>query len=563
MIAQYIPLIVSASGNERSMLVQDIAAKAGVSVRTVYRQLEKHGITSSRKRRADAGSTCVLDEDLQKLSSVLKTGVRNNDKHVMDIPTARQILEVSDGVTFGVDDSTLSRLLRERGLDLKSQQAPDPYVTMRSLYPNHVHQVDPSVCLIYYLPNGRQEIIEESEVYKNKPYMAGKENLKVWRYVLTDHFSGSIIHRYYQTPGENQLVLWDFLLYAWGVKNHPQFIMHGLPEILIWDKGSANTSKAIANALRSLRVTPIAHTTGNPRAKGSVERANSLVEKHFESRLRGEQVHSADELNEYAEKWNALYNANLIDRYDSKIKRAHKSRLDLWQTITIDQLRELPEEARGLLAGGIETRIVGGDLTISYVHPSIKESRSYNLGGLPGIRPKMTVNVQPILTEKGGLARVWYTWQGEEVVDEILPQEIDIAGFPLSAPVFGENFKRHPDTYVQTAAKQLNELIGDAKTPFSHWNDGQGLGSLSAIREEGGHNSIPMPLKGKPVDTRSRESIVKLSSIEAALILKNRMGFWDASCLQFLKDNFPGGVPESELETIEDVLKGGGIACEG
>lgn len=171
--------------------------------------------------------------------------------------------------------------------------------------------------------------------------------------------------------------------------------------------------------------------------------------------------------------------------------------------------------------------------------------------------------MQPILTEQGGLTRVWYTWQGEEVVDEILPQEVDIAGFPLSAPVFGENFKRHPDTYIQSASKQLEELIGDAKTPFSHWNDGQGLGSLSAIRQVEGHNSVPMPLKGKPVDTRKRESIVKLSSIEAARILKNRMGFWDASCLQFLKDNFPGGIPESELETIEDVLKGGGIACEG
>ncbi len=553
MLQSYLPVIEAAPRGERGRMIEDLSRQLGVSKATIYRKLDEAGYCQDRQRRADAGSTTVEEQALAALAAYMKSGIRSNDKATLAIPTARQVLEAS-GVDFGeVTNSTLGRLLRERGLDVKTQQAPEPFVRMRSLHPNHVHQCDPSVCLVYYLPNGGQHILEEREVYKNKPFLLGKENLKVWRYVLTDHYSGSICHRYYQVAGENTLTLWDFLLYSWAKKADPLDAFHGLPDLLVWDKGSANSSKAIANALRGLRVQTYDHKVGNPRAKGSVERSNDIVERLFESRLKAQPVRSVDELNEYAEKWDALYNAGLIKGYDSTLRRAKSSRLDLWLTIPVDKLRELPEGARNLLVPEPETRQVQGDLSVSYAHPRLGRSGSYSLGKLPGIRPKLVVNVQPILTDPDGVLRVSYQYQGEEITDEIYPALIDEAGFPLDAPVWGQEFKSHPDTYVQTAAKSLDDLIGDEKKPFAGWNEGNGIAALDAIQSSD-PSVVAMQKTGRPV--APPQSRIRISTVEAAKVLKARMGWWTPECLQYLRETYTDGVPEADFDAIELRLGG-------
>lgn len=113
---------------------------------------------------------------------------------------------------------------------------------------------------------------------------------KCLRYVLTDHYSGSICVRYYSGYGEAAEYMYDFLLYAWGKKDRINYSFHGVPELLLWDKGSANTSKAVTNALKSLGVKTITHKAGSSRVKGQVENANNIVETHFECFLRFEGV---------------------------------------------------------------------------------------------------------------------------------------------------------------------------------------------------------------------------------------------------------------------------------
>ena len=66
------------------------------------------------------------------------------------------------------------------------------------------------------------------------------------------------------------------------------------------DKGSANTSKAISNALKGLNVETYAHEVGAPRTKGAVENANFIIQQAFESRLRSQPVKNIDELNQRA-----------------------------------------------------------------------------------------------------------------------------------------------------------------------------------------------------------------------------------------------------------------------
>jgi len=269
---------------KRSGLVDEFAQRYRWSRAKVYRMLKKVGWTSGRKTRADKGTTSQDMKALTDLAATLQVSLRKNGKATMDIPNARSMLAMN-GRDFTVSNDRIAQLLVQNGMDLKSQKRQRAHQSMRSLHPNHVHLVDPSLCLIYYDPAGRQHIIRDDQFYKNKPdHVAKIEKWKVWRYVLVDHHSDSIIVRYYRAKGETQANLFDFLLYAWSRREGRPF--HGVPQILYWDKGSANTSAAIKIALRALEVEPLTHEAGNPRAKGAVEQANNLVEKLFESRLK-------------------------------------------------------------------------------------------------------------------------------------------------------------------------------------------------------------------------------------------------------------------------------------
>ncbi|MBV7693324.1 DUF3102 domain-containing protein [Limnobaculum sp. M2-1] len=61
-------------------------------------------------------------------------------------------------------------------------------------------------------------------------------------------------------------------------------LFHGVPKVIYWDKGSANTASAIKNLLDHLEVTYLEHEAGNARAKGGVENANNIIETQFEIR---------------------------------------------------------------------------------------------------------------------------------------------------------------------------------------------------------------------------------------------------------------------------------------
>ena len=554
MMAEVIKALEMAEHGKRRKVAEQYAKALGISVATLYRRLEENG-WSNRKKRSDSGKSKVDDDTLGILSSYIKSGIRSNDKATIGIPVARQVLEY-EGYDFkDADNSTLSRLLRDKAMDLTTQQNPTPHIHMRSLHPNHVHEVDPSLCLMYYLPRGGQRILEEREVYKNKPFLEGKKaKLKVWRYVMVDHYSGSICHRYYNVAGENTLTLWEFLMYSWSIKENPLFVFHGLPKMMIWDKGSANTSKAISNALKGLNVETYAHEVGAPRTKGAVENANFIIQQAFESRLRSQPVKNIDELNQRAAQFDALYNANLIKNYDSSLKRGHMNlvRNDLWLRITDEQLRDLPEGANSLLYKDGETRIVAGDLCISFVHPRVGHSSYYSLGRLPGIRVKMQVNVQPILTDEEGAIRVKYDFNGQEIIDEVYPELLDEAGFRLSAAVWGEEFKSLPDTVVEKVGKTLDGIIGDKKHPFKDMNEGEGIRSLDSIENEDENSLILHRFGTKSNNPTPR---IRVSIIEAAKRLSMMMGWWDPWCLKYLKENYKDGVPEADLSDIEILLE--------
>jgi hypothetical protein len=528
---------------ERKAVVDDMRRDCGLSTASAYRILAENGWESGRKKRKDAGSTSVDDALLHAVAEMTKQCVRKNGKAALPVNVARSILQ-SRGVDVPVRDARLRELLREQHLSIADVKTPAPHQNMRSEYPNQIHFADPSVSLIYFAPGGKQKIIGDDELYKNKNFLEGKP--KCWRYALTDHYSGSICVRYYAAGGETAANMYDFLLYAWRQKKHHTYVFHGAPELLIWDCGSANIAKATVNALRAFGVKTIPHLPGNPRAKGQVENGNNLVETQFESRLRLEPVNGIEELNDAAERWRAAWNGNLIDGLDTRLKRNGVKvgvRTELWQRIPKDKLRELPDDqiCRQVFASGIQTRKVAGDLSVGIVHPKIGRSLRYSLRGFDGVLVGMKVELQPVLVTAEPLCIVSYQFEGNEVSYEIKPIELDEAGFDVTAPVFGKDYKRPPDTAREKKKRELETpenlkaVMGAArsfiqpKQPFLR----QTTGAQIEIAET------------------ARTHTVLITAVEFAKRLKARGVPLKEGLIGELRGKYPDGVPAQFVDLYE------------
>ena len=547
------------TAKERSSIIAEVCRLFGFCKVSAYRALRRNGWESDRKKRSDAGASSINEKDLSTVAALLQNSVRKNGKKTMSVENARSIM-LQNGFDVPISTRQLSELLKTRTLSTESTSKPSPHQRMRTEYPNQVHFADPSVALMYFAPNGKQKFLRDDEVYKNKPFLEGRENLKCWRYVLTDHYSGTICVHYYAAAGENSANMYDFLLYAWGKKKDPLYNFHGLPELLIWDCGSANISKPVTNALKALRVETKPHLPGNPRAKGQVENANNIVECQFESLLHLEEVNSMEELNDAAERWCAAFNANQLEHRDTRISRAGRkigSRTMIWNWIKEEQLRELPDEeiCRQIFTTGIQPRTVGGDLAISFVHPKNKAATRYSLSALPDIMVGMTVNVQPILVSEEALALVSYQDRTGEIVSfEVKPIEYDRVGFDIAAPVFGQEYKSQPDTLIEKNTKALAEIAAsDDKTevPFAKVTDGQGFKTHSLIRTEA--NPFFKTQTGKQVEVAAGTVEVHdilITPVEMAKRFKARAGFIPDGFIASLKKEFPDGVPSQLVDDL-------------
>lgn len=441
-------------------LVEAAAGFLGWSTHTVYTHLKASaGRNPGRAVRCDKGSTAVPAESLVALGAAQREAVRDNGKQALFSTTARSMLEQNE-IQFGCSTGHLNRLLRGRKLNVAAQRNANPVQALRAPHPNHTHEVDPSLCLVYYL-RGKQHILRDREFYKNKLEGLAKVKFKVWRYVLYDRASGALVPWYVEAAGETQHNLFDFLMYAWG--QQPGRLLHGVPYYLLWDKGSANTSAAIKELLRSLGVTPLEHEAGNARAKGGVEGANNIVETQFESRLRFEPVEDVDQLNAAAAAWANAWNANLLPGQDSRLHRRGLAepvaRYDLWQWITAEQLRVLPdvEVCRALMAGKIETRQVRPDLTVQFRHPAADRSEFYSLRGLDGICIEDTVTVRPLVYGDCAIQVEVARYDGAPLIYRVEPERgYDQFGQLAAAAEIGAEYKAMPETDIEHAASAMD-----------------------------------------------------------------------------------------------------------
>lgn len=560
-------------GVDKGALVQTFATAQDCSVQTAYRWLKENaGYKTDRKRRSDSGTTSLPPESLHFMAASINASVRNTGVSTKPICVAMNIAH-QNGMVVNVSAGRIATLLRAKHLDVKAQANARNHLRQRSLHPNHVHQIDPSLCLIYYM-DGKQRIMTKEEFNKNKPCAIEKVKLKVWRYTRYDHASRCLDVRYFEAAGENQHSLFEFLVYTWGAS--ATRLSHGVPKMLLWDKGSANTSTGIKRLLDALGVHHETHATHHAWVKGGVESGNFIVERHFESRLRDEPVDNIEQLNASAAAWVRDYNANVMPHIDSRVQCDDGQRYvrdDLWNLIahTPDALIEMPAKdvCAYFMRGKEETRVIK-DGHITFVHPQSKKSELYNLQEwAKEFANGQKVHVSPMLLGDCVL-RIELERYGQDPlhIDVTPEREFDAFGRPLSAVVIGEERRIAPHTAAQEASKVIAQTTYGAGTsledaeklrtkntrPFAHFNEGKGIVSHSHLgRTAIPERLIPAAQAANTVDlaaVRSAHAVRILNQFEAAQALVTMGVTMSPELVATLRSLHADGVPEDQLEAL-------------
>lgn len=446
-----------ASHGQRRALVQEAAEFFGFSSAKVYRRLRAAGWRSGRKLREDRGDCRITGDELRLVSNLMVESCRANGKRLLPAHDALEILRAQGKLSADVSPATALRVMRLRGLHPDQIMRPAPHTPLASLHPNHVWQFDVSLCVLFYLGGAGLCAMDEKRFYKNKPHNVERiSKQRVWRYLVTDHYSGAFYMEYFLAAGENQETLFHFLMRAFFPRAHEQDPLHGVPLRLVWDAGSANQSFLIRNLLDQLGVQHYAHTPGNPRAKGQVESTHNVIERHFEGRLYMSEIRDLEHLNLEAHQWMRHFNGT---REHSRHKH---TRYGLWQTIRREQLRlpASPDLCAQILHTKPEPRTVRGALTVSYRVKGF-DSYDYSVEQIPNVRVGESIEVCVNPYRAPNINAIVCGADGARAIYELEPIRKDAAGFPVGAPVIGEQYRAAPDTQTDRYRKQmLREAYG-------------------------------------------------------------------------------------------------------
>ncbi|NDV21047.1 transposase, partial [Pseudodesulfovibrio sp. JC047] len=154
-----------AGHGKRKPLVKQVSELLNCSEQTVYRKLKQVGWKSGRKRRKDAGKISVSEDTAKVVAHLMHKATRDNGKRIMHMTDARNIVRDSGFADADVSTTTLSRAMRRYRCHPDMLAQGKAHVHMRTLYPNHCWQVDPSMCVLFYLPKGGLSVMEESKFY--------------------------------------------------------------------------------------------------------------------------------------------------------------------------------------------------------------------------------------------------------------------------------------------------------------------------------------------------------------------------------------------------------------
>lgn len=554
-----------AGHGEKERIYAAACAELGVSRATLLRKIKHMTVTTPRKKRSDAGKTALTRDEARMISAVMMKSARNNNQRLYAIGQAVDDLRADGKIrAASVDQETgevrylshsaISRALYMYGLHPEQLLAPAPVTELASLHPNHVWQLDASLCVLYYLKpqadggNGLN-IMREEEFNKNKPKnLARVAADRVWSYEITDHASGWIYVEYVMgaESGEN---LCNTLINAMQERGGTD-VMHGVPKILFTDPGAANLSSMARNLCRSLGIRMIAHAPGKARATGQVENARKLIQSNFESGLRFRPVSDLEALNAHAEKWRAWYNRDRIH------SRHGKTRTDCWLTITAEHLIKAPpaDVCRELAVAAAESRKVSPRLTVSF------KGQEYDVSSVPDIMVWGKILVAKNPWRQDAIQAVLTGEDGHETYHVCPVVERGDLGYRVDAAVIGESYSRHADTPAQKALQEIEVLATGTAVPeeqaaFRRKNQVPFGGQFNPFRRaEEAHDAAPtyLPRRGTSHNLAAPTvAFPPLSVVEAAKQIRAKLGDqWTPDKFQLLQSRWPNGVPADEIDAI-------------
>ena len=437
-------------------IAEEYCAAMGWSATTFWRYARKGGYRKERKARSDKGAIRKMGADtIRKAAAVIEKTRRKTGKVNM---TTWGLLDrfQENGIISPEErphESTLNRHLREMGISRRDLARPEPAWPQRSLYPNHIHLIDASVCVLWDFKDQKKLATRnmQTEFYKNKPGFWRKVKKVILRYICVDHCTGWFFVWYYYAKGEDFNNLFDFTMRAWGVKeNRDLFPAHGVPAMLMLDKGAANTSAAYTNLMENLHVPVYVHTPGKPWISGTVETAHGWWEKIFEGDLSLLSIANVDELNALA-----------LDRcqYVNAVRphtRHGMTRFEAFSRIDAKRhLRNCPtvEVCRKLAHSHAEPATVDGYKQIRYDNRFYLLKGEFRRGDKVYVRfnpddfPALEINTA--IDERG-------RFSGDAVASTIIHK--DEWGFRSNAAIIGQEYKSHEWDKTKRFKKEIKDI---------------------------------------------------------------------------------------------------------
>lgn len=163
----------------RGTIYAAACAELGLSRATLLRRIKEVAVTDKRKRRSDAGKTALPRDEVAMISAALTEASRKTGKRLLSVADAAEVLRADGMIDAGRLDeetgewkpfsvSTISRALRLYRMHPDQLSQPAPVTELASLHPNHVWEIDASLCTLYYLSNGRHglQVMDSAKFYK-------------------------------------------------------------------------------------------------------------------------------------------------------------------------------------------------------------------------------------------------------------------------------------------------------------------------------------------------------------------------------------------------------------
>ncbi|ECX9222996.1 transposase family protein [Salmonella enterica] len=584
---------MNAALNQRLMHYADAARHAGhgrkeaiyktaceelrMSRATLLKKLKAFQPAAQRKQRADAGCSALTREEALVISGTWLESRRNNDKRIYSLESVVKALRTNGMIMAGrTDEETgeffplsidaISRALRSYRLHYDQLQNPAPSLELASKHPNHVWQIDASICVLYYLKNPGKKVkgdtglrvMDRDTFYKNKPKNLDRiVNDRVWSFELIDHTT-NWIYVEYRFGGESAENFLSVMINAMQERGGAD-VLHGVPSILYTDPGSALVSASMLNMCRALGIRCLQHKARNARATGAVEKARDIIECDFEAGLRFCRVETVEELNRYVRLWRMSYNRNHIH------SRYGMSRTESWLRITPEQLIKAPpvDICRELAVAAPEERTVTSKLRVSF------RGQEFSVESVPGacVGDKLQITRNPWHENE---ARVIVT--DEDGFEQYLPVyavEKDEWGYAVNAPVIGERYGQVPATDAQHNRNEVeqrlygtgNEVETAAARKAGAIPFGGRFNPYKEIEDAQCNSPVYLPRKGSEAQPRVRihqTEAAPLSHVKAAMALQTKLkaqgGKWNPDWYQYLADHYPDGIPEHQLDLIMQEL---------